>query len=51
MTETTGAVAIQVNVIRDVSAVEENMKALVPPSNEAAKFINERHAYAVTMNK
>lgn len=51
LTKTTGSSTILVNVSRDMSAVQTNIKDLATAYNEVVKFINERTTYDITTKK
>ncbi|NGZ08377.1 MAG: hypothetical protein CV088_03200 [Nitrospira sp. LK70] len=51
LTKMTGLSTISVNVARDMSAVQTNIKALATAYNEVVKFINERTTYDITTKK
>lgn len=49
--KTTGSDTVFVNVSRDVTAVQDNIKGLATAYNEVVKFINERNTYDITTKK
>ncbi len=51
LAKTTGSSTVAVNVSRDVTAVQTNIKDLATAYNEVVKFINERNTYDVTAKK
>ncbi|MDK2743995.1 MAG: flagellar filament capping protein FliD [Nitrospira sp. BO4] len=51
LAKTTGSSTVAVNVSRDVTAVQTNIKDLATAYNEVVKFINERNTYDVTTKK
>lgn len=51
LTKTTGSSTISVNVSRDISAVQTNIKDLATAYNDVVKFINERNTYDITTKK
>lgn len=51
LTKTTGSSTISVNVSRDMSAIQTNIKDLATAYNEVIKFINERTTYDITTKK
>lgn len=51
LAKTTGSSTISVNVSRDMSAIQTNIKDLATAYNEVIKFINERTTYDITTKK
>ena len=51
LSKTTGSSTTSVNVSRDMSAVQTNIKDLATAYNEVVKFIHERNTYDITTKK
>lgn len=51
LAKTTGSSTVSVNVSRDMSAIQTNIKDLATAYNEVIKFINERTTYDITTKK